>query len=126
MSQLSPTWSLSTRTPFWLVVDGVQMAGAWRARTSREKRIGLLGTDGLTAALWIERCSSVHSFGMRYALDLGFLDRAGRVLATATLERSRLGLPRLRAHSVLEAPAGRLRDWRVVPGAVLSLVDWID
>jgi len=29
--------------------------------------------------LWIEPCRMVHTFGMRYALDLAFIDRHGRV-----------------------------------------------
>lgn len=31
--------------------------------------------------LLIPRCSSVHTFGMRFALDLYFLDREGRVIS---------------------------------------------
>ncbi|RYV52216.1 DUF192 domain-containing protein [Pengzhenrongella frigida] len=121
MSSLSPTWSTPS-APFWLLVDGDRTASAWRATAAAERRTGLLGTDPLPGALWIERCSSVHTFGMRYALDLAFLDRAGRVLAVTTMATSRLGLPRLRARSVLEVPAGLLSQWRIVPGARLSLV----
>jgi Uncharacterized ACR, COG1430 len=33
------------------------------------------------AGLLIPRCSSVHTFGMRFELDVYFLDRAGRVLS---------------------------------------------
>lgn len=54
----------------------------------------------------IPRCSSVHTFGMRFALDLYFLDREEAVVAT------RLGVPSNRfafcggASAVLELPAG--------------------
>jgi uncharacterized protein len=46
----------------------------------------LLGLAGLSRAeagegLLIPRCASVHTFGMRFELDLVFLDRDGRVLA---------------------------------------------
>jgi uncharacterized membrane protein (UPF0127 family) len=127
MGPLSPIWAASGTAPFSLVVDGHPTADAWRATAPRERRLGLLGTEGLLGsdgrpgALWIEHCSSVHTFGMRYALDLAYLNRAGRVLATSTMARSRLGWPRLRARSVLEVPAGALREWRMAPGAVLSL-----
>jgi uncharacterized protein len=122
MTSLSPTWSTPPTAPFWLVVDGTPTAPAWRATAAHERRAGLLGTDPLPGALWIERCSSVHTFGMRYALDIAYLDHGGRVLAITTMARGRLGLPRLSARSVLEAPAGVLSEWRVTPGARLSLV----
>jgi hypothetical protein len=44
---------------------------------------GLLGTDadGLSYdALCIENCRSVHTIGMRYPLDLAYLDRRCRVI----------------------------------------------
>ena len=43
---------------------------------------GLLGCDGLGSgeALLIERCGSVHTVGMRFAIDLVFTDRQWRVV----------------------------------------------
>ncbi len=51
-------------------------AATWRARLR-----GLLGCRslGADAAMLIERCGAVHTVGMRFALDLVFLDRAWRV-----------------------------------------------
>jgi uncharacterized protein len=55
--------------------------------------------------LLIPRCASVHTFGMRFALDVCFLDRGGRILAV------RRGVPPRRvvrhhgAAAVLEIPA---------------------
>jgi uncharacterized membrane protein (UPF0127 family) len=51
---------------------------AW---TSAECRRGLLGRDGLArdAALVITACNSVHSIGMRFEIDVAFVDRSGRV-----------------------------------------------
>ena len=57
-------------------------------------------------ALLIPRCRSVHTFGMRFALDVVFLDARGRVLRVAR------GVPPRRvarcpgAYAVLEARAG--------------------
>jgi len=36
-----------------------------------------------TRALLLPRCSSVHTFGMRFALDISFLDAHGNRLRTA-------------------------------------------
>lgn len=43
---------------------------------------GLLGLNGLGpgSALVIERCGAVHTLGMRFSIDLIFLDRAWRVV----------------------------------------------
>src|SRR4051794_28772076 len=73
---------------------------------TRSRLFGLshLDRDEAGAGLLIPRCSSVHTFGMRFRLDLVFLDRGGRPCS------SRSGVPprRLawdwRACSVLELP----------------------
>jgi len=70
----------------------------------------LLGLTGLSreavgAGLLIPRCACVHTFGMRFELDLVFLDRGLRPLAT----RRRVPPRRLAwepaAAAVLELPA---------------------
>lgn len=61
------------------------VAQAWRADRPWSRMRGLLGRQPLAGqarqALWLVPCGSVHTFGMRYPLDLVFLDRIGRVLA---------------------------------------------
>lgn len=58
---------------------------AWRADNPWTRLRGLLGRPPLQAdaqqALWITPCSSIHTIGMRYALDVVFLDRDGVVLS---------------------------------------------
>lgn len=78
------------------------------ARGFRARLLGLAALDREAAGdgLLIPRCSSVHTFGMRFALDLYFLDREGAVVAT------RLAMPPKRlafcrgASAVLELPTG--------------------
>ncbi len=58
--------------------------------------------------LLIEGCRSVHTFGMRYALDLVWLDAEGAVVRVdRDVPPNRLRTC-LRARSVLEAPADRV------------------
>ena len=47
--------------------------------------LGLLITDPAkdNRPLWLRPCSAVHTFGMRYALDLVFLDRGLKVVKIA-------------------------------------------
>jgi uncharacterized membrane protein (UPF0127 family) len=55
---------------------------AWVADTYFTRLRGLLGRKKLNDnhGLLLERCASVHTFGMRYPLDLVFLDKEGKVL----------------------------------------------
>ena len=55
--------------------------------------------------LLIPRCSSVHTFGMRFALDVYFLDRDGRVLSVRRRVPPRRILCCRGAVAVLEIPA---------------------
>ena len=45
-----------------------------------EKLRGLLGTGPSAAPVMLTRCSSVHTVGMAYALDLAFVGERGEVL----------------------------------------------
>jgi uncharacterized membrane protein (UPF0127 family) len=51
------------------------------ARTSSERRRGLLGRSGLPggSALIIARCNAIHTIGMRFAIDVAFVDAQGCV-----------------------------------------------
>lgn len=72
---------------------------------------GLLGRRELApgAGLWIKPCGSVHTFGMRFSIDVAFLDRDMRVVAVAkTLRPNRVSPFYSKAFSVLELPAGTL------------------
>ena len=53
------------------------------ARSLRARLRGLAFRDRGDAGpgLLIPRCASVHTFGMRFSLDLYFLDKEGRVLS---------------------------------------------
>jgi len=78
------------------------------ARTSRARRRGLARLDSLPddRALLIPRCPSVHTFGMRFALDLIWLgkgDHVVRVDRSVPPRRMRI-CPR--ARSVVETAAG--------------------
>ncbi|WP_405744138.1 DUF192 domain-containing protein [Streptomyces sp. NBC_01525] len=94
----------------------VEIAASYRAR-----RRGLLGRDGVAGALLLTPASGVHTFGMRFAIDVAYLDRQLRVLAVRTMPPGRLGLPRPRARHVLEASAGAMAGWGLVAGAQLTV-----
>jgi uncharacterized membrane protein (UPF0127 family) len=93
------------------------------ALDSKSRRKGLLGRDGFQAgrALVIAPTNAVHTWFMRFAVDLAFVTKDGRILKV----RHRLGPWRasaaLRAFAVIELPAGTLRDTDTRPGDVLCL-----
>jgi uncharacterized membrane protein (UPF0127 family) len=79
------------------------VAGDWRAR-----RRGLARLAELPAghALLIERCRSVHTLGMRFALDLLWLDGEGGLVRLDRDVGPRRVRTCLRARAVVEAAAG--------------------
>jgi uncharacterized membrane protein (UPF0127 family) len=78
------------------------------ADTSAKRRTGLLKHQSLEPGegLWISPCESVHTFFMKFAIDLVYLDKHKKV------RKVRHAVPAWRlsaclmAHSVLELPAG--------------------
>ncbi|MEU3604423.1 DUF192 domain-containing protein [Streptomyces sp. NPDC035033] len=94
----------------------LEIAASYRAR-----RRGLLGRDGIAGAMLLTPANSVHTFGMRFPLDVAYLDRRLRVLAVVTMRPGRFGPPRLRARHVLEAEAGALTGWGVRPGVRVTV-----
>ncbi|WP_405857149.1 DUF192 domain-containing protein [Streptomyces sp. NBC_00090] len=94
----------------------LEVAASYRAR-----RRGLLGRDGITGALLITPTNSVHTFGMRFAIDVAYLDRSLGVLSVVTMRPGRLGMVRPRGRHVLEAEAGAMAGWGLRPGVRVSV-----
>ena len=93
------------------------------ADTSAKRRTGLLKHSGLASGegLWIVPCEGVHTFFMKFPIDVVFLNRKRKVLKVRTnMGRGRIALS-LRAHSVLELPAGRLAETGTQAGDQLEL-----
>ena len=99
-----------------------QLEGAF---DSASRRRGLLGRDGMAegSALIIAPCQAVHTFRMRFPIDIVFADRQGRVVHV----RSQVGARRLagawRAFATIELPAGAAQQADVQTGDRLLVVD---
>ena len=105
----------------WLVRDGEVLASLEVVESWRDRRKGLLGRDGFEGALLLRPCTSVHTAGMRFDLDVAFCDDDLKVLETVRMRRWRLGRPRPGAKAVLEAEAGAFERWRLRPGDQLEV-----
>jgi uncharacterized protein len=93
------------------------------ASTSAQRRRGLLGRDGLASgsALMITRCNAVHTIGMRFAIDVAFVDRRGHVRKIVRAMRPwRMALSPL-ASTTIEFAAGEL-DGRLSVGDRVQMV----
>lgn len=97
------------RLRIWNQTRGGQLASrADIADTSAKRRTGLLKHSTLNAGegLWIAPCEAVHTFGMRFAIDVLYLDKKRRVLKIRDSMKVRRMSVCFRAYSVLELPAG--------------------
>ena len=66
----------------WLVRGDDVLAAAEVAVTRRAAPPGLIGRDGIDGVLVLRPCRQVHTFGMRFPIDVAFCDRYGFVLHT--------------------------------------------
>lgn len=107
----------------WLLRDGEVLASLEVAGTRSARRRGLLGRSELDGALLLDPARSVHSFGMRFPIDVAWLDGDLTVLRTCHLARNRLTRPVLAARSVLEAEAGSFARWDLHVGDQLERKD---
>ncbi|MEW6554489.1 MAG: DUF192 domain-containing protein [Actinomycetota bacterium] len=96
------------------------------AETPASRRRGLLGTEALLpgSGLLIVPCRQVHTFGMRYAIDVVFVDEAWNVLKVVRgMKPGRLGAPSIKARAALELPAGRAAETGTLVGDMLDARD---
>jgi uncharacterized membrane protein (UPF0127 family) len=97
------------------------------ALTRAARRRGLLGRDGLEPgrAMLIAPCSSIHTWFMRFPIDVIFVTRDGRVVKTrAAMPAWRLAVAP-GAYAVVELPAGAIAKSHVGIGDRLELADGI-
>ena len=100
-----------------LLLDGVRLAERpWQ----RMRGLLLRPCPDERGGLLILPCNSVHMFGMRYALDVLFLDREGRVLRAVTGLRPWRAAWAPRAHAALELAPGSIERLGIEGGMRLT------
>lgn len=93
------------------------------ADTSAKRRTGLLKHEKLEPGegLWIVPCESVHTFFMKFPIDLVYLDKKRKV------RKVRKAVPAWRlsacltAHSILELPAGTIEASGTEAGDLIEI-----
>jgi hypothetical protein len=105
----------------WLLRQGDVLAAAEVAETFPQRSRGLLGRTSFEGAMVLPRTRSVHTFGMRFAIDVAVCDKDMVVVGVITLRPWRMSLPRRRGRSVIEAQAGAFERWGLRVGDRLEL-----
>lgn len=85
---------------------------AMQTQTMKERLGGLLVLAPLQSneGLWISPCNSVHTFGMKYVLDLVYVDKHDKVCGLVnSVKPWRVSLC-LKAKAVIEMTAGSLQS----------------
>jgi len=102
-----------------LLASTAELAG-----DSRSRRRGLLGRERFEPgeALVIAPTQGIHTFGMRFAIDVVFVNREGRVVAIAGAVPPRRCRFSWRAFAAVELPAGSCRAVGLVVGDELDVV----
>ena len=99
------------------LANNAEVAGSGAKRTK-----GLLGRKNLEPGegMWIVPCEAVHTFGMRFPIDLVYLDRKHRVKKVrSNVVPWRLSAC-LSAHSILELPSGTIDETLTQTGDLLE------
>lgn len=94
------------------------------ANTGAQRRRGLLHYKELPSGkgLWITPCEAVHTMGMRFPIDLIYLDQKLRVKKVRCRVLPWRLSACLSAHSVLELPSGTIQNTDTKPGDRLEVL----
>jgi uncharacterized protein len=93
------------------------------ANTSAKRRTGLLKHERLEPGegLLIAPCSAVHTFFMKFPIDLVYIDRKRKVRKVRSAVPAWRMSACLTAHSIIELPAGTVERTRTVAGDQLAI-----
>ncbi|MFO1197172.1 MAG: DUF192 domain-containing protein [Burkholderiaceae bacterium] len=92
------------------------------AEDFRSRLVGLIGRrpPNPGVGLWLRPCDAVHTMGLRFAIDVVFVDAAGRVKRIDERVRPWRARICLGAHSVVELAAGEARRLGLEAGDAIA------
>lgn len=105
----------------WLLRDGQVLASLEVVEGLAARSRGLSGRASCEGGLLLKGARAAHAFGVRFPLDVAWIDKDSVVVAIARLRPYSFALPRWQAGSVLEAEAGAFARWRLAVGDTLEL-----
>lgn len=91
------------------------------AKTYQEKKLGLLGSDGRTG-LYIQTRWGIHTFGMKFPIDVLILDEKNRVVKyKRNLKPNRVFFWNPRYSRVIEIPTSLIQEGTIEIGDKISI-----
>ena len=105
----------------WLIRGDDVLATLDVADSFATRLKGLLGRDGIDGAFLIRPAASVHTLGMKFAIDVAFCDKSMTVVDLITMRPNRLSMIRPKARCVIEAEAGAFERWGLRRGDQLEI-----
>ena len=87
---------------------------------------GLIGKTSLASGsgLLLKPCKAVHTFGMRFDIDIVFLDKENHVIKIIeALKPNRMTAIYREASTVLELSGGEMAKAQLTPGDYLEIID---
>ena len=104
----------------WLLRDGDVVCALEMTESPAERGV-LRGRPGCEGALHLEGARTVHTAGMKFAVDVAFLSVDLEVVRVARLKPWRMAVGGRRARSAVETEAGSLERWGVRVGDQLEV-----
>ena len=95
----------------------------WVAKSPWSRFMGLMGKKGIAAneAVLFPRCNSIHTFFMRFPIDVIMVGAEGNVIEVIdSMKPWRMQFPRFKAKHVIEMRAGRSRELGIEVGSRLD------
>jgi uncharacterized membrane protein (UPF0127 family) len=105
----------------WLLRGGDVLAAADVVRSRFPLGQGLQGKDSYEGALVLEQTRAVHTFRMRFPVDVAFCDQDLVVVRVVRMRPWRVSLPCPRARLVIEGQAGSFERWGLAVGDTVEL-----
>jgi len=106
--------------------DGVTVVDPLHVpRRARERMRGLLGRQALAdgEGMWIPKCRLIHTFGMKFPIDLVYLDGGHSVCKVVEDVRPGRLSACLTAESVIELGSGAAKELGLSRGTKLSIIE---
>jgi uncharacterized protein len=104
----------------WLLRDGDVVCALEMADSPAERR-ALRGRRGCEGALHVDGARTVHTAGMKFAIDVAFLSTDLTVVRVAHLKPWRVAIGGRAARGAVETEAGSLERWGVRVGDQLEV-----
>lgn len=120
--EVEPTYRLINQSKDGLIIAShLNVAGS-----SEERRRGLLGRDRLDLGegIYILPCEWLHTFGMRFPIDVAFISSTGKILSVHhALKPYRISKLVIRAQGAIELAAGTLKVTHTSVGDVVQFLN---